>query len=155
MQVDACHLFSLHCFTTITPYVPYMPYICHICHICFTTITPYICEIPLTPLLQMWMDLYPMLTPGSFARFYGGRKPTSAIIHFFPPIANADAPVITDFYQIAKVSSVHCSTSGLALGSPGCLSFVRRSFVVTMPEIPFKPLQCYIFEKPRVQGHQK
>ena len=24
--------------------------------------------------LQMWMGLYPMLTPGSFARFYGGRK---------------------------------------------------------------------------------
>ena len=28
--------------------------------------------------------------------------------------------------HFAKVSSVHCSTSGLALGSPGC-SFVRRS----------------------------
>ena len=25
------------------------------------------------------------------------------------------------FVEIAKVSSVHCSTSGLALGSPGCL----------------------------------
>ena len=50
----------------------------------------------------------------------------------------------------AKISSVHCSTSVLALGSPGC-----SSFVVTMPEILYKPLQCYIFEKPRVQGHQK
>ena len=37
---------------------------------------------PVSPLygtadLQMWMGLYPMLTPGSFARFYGGRGPVS------------------------------------------------------------------------------
>ena len=36
--------------------------------------------------------------------------------------------------EIAKVSSVHCSTSGLALGSPGC------SLFVTMPKIPYNAI---------------
>ena len=33
---------------------------------------------------------------------------------------------------IAKVSSVHCSTSGLALGSPGCRSFVCHHSLKTL-----------------------
>ena len=59
----------------------------------------------------MWMDLYPMLTPGSFARFYGGRKPTSATIHFFPTnYQNAGPPVMSQLDDrpqspIIKVSS--------------------------------------------------
>ena len=32
--------------------------------------------------------------------------------------------------------------------------FVCRSSVVTMPKISLKTLYCYIFEKPKVQGHQ-
>ena len=50
---------------------------------------------------------------------------------------------------IAKVCFAQCSTSRLALGSRGC-----RSLVVTMPKISLKTLYCYIFEKPKVQGHQ-
>ena len=40
-------------------------------------------------------------------------------------------------HNVAKVCFAQCSTSRLALGSPGC-SFVR-SFV-TMPRIPYKTL---------------
>ena len=53
-----------------------------------------------------------------------------------------------DIYHIAKVCFAHCSTSRLALGSRGCW------VVVTMPKISLKTLYCYIFEKPKVQGHQ-
>ena len=49
---------------------------------------------------------------------------------------------------IAKVCFAQCSTSRLALGSRGCW------LVVTMPKISLKTLYCYIFEKPKVQGHQ-
>ena len=40
--------------------------------------------------------------------------------------------IMETLLDIAKVCFAHCSTSRLALGSPGC----RRSFVVTMPKIP-------------------
>ena len=49
----------------------------------------------------------------------------------------------------AKVCFAQCSMSRLALGSRGCLSLF-----VTMPKISLKTLYCYIFEKPKVQGHQ-
>ena len=51
---------------------------------------------------------------------------------------------------IAKVCFAQCSTSRLALCSCGCCC----SLVVTMPKISLKTLYCYIFEKPKVQGHQ-
>ena len=44
-------------------------------------------------------------------------------------------PQTISFWFFAKVCFAHCSTSRLALGSPGCL-FV----VVTMPRIPYKTL---------------
>ena len=49
----------------------------------------------------------------------------------------------------AKVCFAQYSTSRLALGSRGC-----SLLVFTMPKISLKTLYCYIFEKPKVQGHQ-
>ena len=46
--------------------------------------------------------------------------------------------IIVQMEVVAKVCFAHCSTSRLALGSPGCCSVVRS--YVTMPEIPYKPL---------------
>ena len=48
----------------------------------------------------------------------------------------------------AKVCFAQCSTSRLALGSPGCCCCCHHAQNI------FKNLKVYIFEKPKVRGHQ-